>query len=158
MSPSRIRHIRDLCDPAPTPTEHPQSSAVSQYPHGHSQSLSRLHSSSSSVSNHHSRHQTYPPVQLPSIDEVLRAATRQPSSASTSTTVAVTRDNASRRSTTHSCQRCGRTFTRRADVAKHVRVVHDRVKNYVCDICGRRFGRKDYLAVSWKIEGKQQQL
>lgn len=48
----------------------------------------------------------------------------------------------------HPCDRCGRVFTRRADAAKHIRVVHDRVKNFVCDLCGRRFGRKDYLIVS----------
>lgn len=46
------------------------------------------------------------------------------------------------------CERCGRIFNRRADMLKHVRVVHDRVKDFECEICGRKFGRKDYLSVS----------
>lgn len=45
------------------------------------------------------------------------------------------------------CERCGRVFNRRADMLKHVRVVHDRVKNFECEICGKKFGRKDYLVV-----------
>lgn len=46
------------------------------------------------------------------------------------------------------CDRCGRQFSRKADAMKHVRVVHDRVKNFICSVCGRRFGRKDYCMVS----------
>lgn len=49
------------------------------------------------------------------------------------------------------CDKCGRVFNRRADMLKHVRVVHDRVKDFTCDVCGRKFGRKDYLSVSKNI-------
>lgn len=45
------------------------------------------------------------------------------------------------------CERCGRLFTRKSDAQKHIRVVHDRVKNFACAVCGRRFGRKDYCTV-----------
>lgn len=48
----------------------------------------------------------------------------------------------------HPCERCGRIFSRKADAAKHISVVHDRIKNFICINCGRRFGRKDYLVVS----------
>lgn len=48
----------------------------------------------------------------------------------------------------HPCSRCARVFNRKADAEKHISVVHDRIKNFICIICGRRFGRKDYLVVS----------
>lgn len=46
------------------------------------------------------------------------------------------------------CERCGRMFTRKADAVKHIRVVHDKIKNYACSICEKKFGRKDYCMVS----------
>lgn len=47
------------------------------------------------------------------------------------------------------CERCGRMFTRKSDAQKHIKVVHDKVKNFACVVCGRRFGRKDYCTVSF---------
>lgn len=55
----------------------------------------------------------------------------------------------------HPCQRCGRIFSRKADAAKHISVVHDRVKNFLCIICTRRFGRKDYLVVRKELCNKK---
>lgn len=46
------------------------------------------------------------------------------------------------------CPQCRRLFSRRSDVSKHIRVVHERLKVFECSICGKGFARKDYLAVS----------
>lgn len=45
------------------------------------------------------------------------------------------------------CERCGRMFTRKSDALKHIRVVHDRLKVFACQVCDRRFARKDYCTV-----------
>lgn len=94
-----------------------------------------------------------PPVQrLPSINEVLAST-----SISTSRKSHVQSSDDSRlehqvkrppSSSGFPCERCGRLFSRKADALKHIRVVHDRVKNFACSVCGRRFGRKDYCMVS----------
>ena len=37
------------------------------------------------------------------------------------------------------CHVCGKQFRVQALLSRHVREVHDRIKNHACDICGRRF-------------------
>ncbi len=43
------------------------------------------------------------------------------------------------------CDLCGRLFGEVAAVRKHVRVVHDKVKDFECYICRRRFAEKSNL-------------
>lgn len=47
----------------------------------------------------------------------------------------------------HPCEQCGRLFSRKSDALKHIRVVHERVKDFACCVCGRKFARKDYCTV-----------
>lgn len=162
--PSRKTRIADLCNPQPeTSRGHQNQSSQSSS----SQSTHRYTGESSSVHRHYSsfhnqfdssrsRHPQNSSVRLPSIHEVLASTNIElPHPSVEHHSVAPTAQSASdseRKSSTtrtaHQCDRCGRVFTRRADLLKHIRVVHDRVKNFACEICGRRFGRKDYLTVS----------
>lgn len=158
--PARLRRVQDLCDPPPASIRHgPRETLV---PPSEERNPPSVHASASfhgqrlttSGRRNTFRPSTGPSLRLPSIHEVLASVSLGPSgSPSTSSTPSSSLASPSgRRMSTsgvgHPCDRCGRIFTRRADAAKHVRVVHDRVKNFACDICGRRFGRKDYLIVS----------
>lgn len=40
------------------------------------------------------------------------------------------------------CHVCGRQYRSHPDLTRHLRSVHDKVKNYPCDICGRSFANK----------------
>nr|XP_006819571.1 PREDICTED: zinc finger protein PLAG1-like [Saccoglossus kowalevskii] len=44
----------------------------------------------------------------------------------------------------HKCEHCDRRFYTRKDVRRHL-VVHTGRKDFLCQICGQRFGRKDHL-------------
>ncbi|XP_033110077.1 zinc finger protein PLAG1-like [Anneissia japonica] len=44
----------------------------------------------------------------------------------------------------HKCDDCDRKFYTRKDVRRHM-VVHTGQKNFLCQTCGQRFGRKDHL-------------
>lgn len=162
--PSRKTRISDLCDPKPessrshqNPPSQPSSSQSTRRYTGESSSG---HRHSSSFHNQSASNQSRIPqdasVRLPSIHEVLASTNIEipypsPDQAPAETSGQSSFDPQRRSSMSragHQCDRCGRVFTRRADVLKHIRVVHDRVKNFVCEICGRRFGRKDYLTVS----------
>ncbi|XP_071964764.1 uncharacterized protein [Antedon mediterranea] len=44
----------------------------------------------------------------------------------------------------HKCDECDRKFYTRKDVRRHT-VVHTGQKNFLCQTCGQRFGRKDHL-------------
>lgn len=108
------------------------------------------------------------PGRLPSVSEVLGAApqpnhappSRHPqnrthsqvpasSSGSHERNTSPTDGSSRLPSQRHPCERCGRTFTRKSDAAKHIRVVHDKLKVFACTVCGRRFARKDYCTVSF---------
>ena len=39
----------------------------------------------------------------------------------------------------HNCGTCGKTFSRRRGLLEHINKVHKKIKNSVCDICGRQF-------------------
>lgn len=91
-------------------------------------------------------------VRLPSVSEVLGSSSggRGPISWTKSVPFqnpAPRHSDATPSKKGYPCERCGRLFTRKSDAQKHIRVVHDRVKNFACTICGRRFGRKDYCTV-----------
>lgn len=162
--PSRKTRISDLCNPQPESSRSnqnpPSRSSSSQSPHRHTGVSSSVHRQSSSFHNQSANSQSRiaqdPSLRLPSIHEVLASTNidvpyPSPNQPSADTSGQSSSDPERRSSMTragHQCDRCGRVFTRRADVLKHVRVVHDREKNFVCEICGRRFGRKDYLTVS----------
>ena len=45
------------------------------------------------------------------------------------------------------CERCGRNFRDPGDLRKHIRVVHDKIKNFKCDICGHVFANQSNLNV-----------
>ncbi|XP_077990896.1 zinc finger protein PLAG1-like [Glandiceps talaboti] len=44
----------------------------------------------------------------------------------------------------HKCEHCERRFYTRKDVRRHL-VVHTGRKDFLCQVCGQRFGRKDHL-------------
>lgn len=41
------------------------------------------------------------------------------------------------------CHVCGKQFRVQALLSRHIREVHDRIKNHACDICGRRFANSN---------------
>ncbi|XP_023721887.1 zinc finger protein 260 isoform X6 [Cryptotermes secundus] len=43
----------------------------------------------------------------------------------------------------YTCHVCGKQFRVQALLSRHVREVHDRIKNHPCDICGRRFANSN---------------
>ncbi|XP_022316493.2 uncharacterized protein LOC111120106 [Crassostrea virginica] len=45
---------------------------------------------------------------------------------------------------THSCDDCGKTFYTRKDVRRHM-ITHTKKKDFLCQYCPQRFGRKDHL-------------
>lgn len=92
---------------------------------------------------------------LPSISEMLAPTPHRAAGQGSSGNVPS--DSQPRRpaSNGYPCERCGRLFSRKADAVKHIRVVHDRVKNFSCSVCGRMFGRKDYCTVSLESMGDQ---
>ena len=52
--------------------------------------------------------------------------------------------------TEHLCEQCNKVFTREADLKRHVRVVHDKVKNHECRICSKKFARKQNMELHYK--------
>ena len=47
----------------------------------------------------------------------------------------------------HECEVCGRKFTEKSNLTKHLSTVHGvgDVKTFQCDVCSRVFKRKDHL-------------
>ncbi|XP_061191444.1 PR domain zinc finger protein 10-like [Saccostrea echinata] len=45
---------------------------------------------------------------------------------------------------THACDDCGKTFYTRKDVRRHM-ITHTKKKDFLCQYCPQRFGRKDHL-------------
>ncbi|XP_048391578.1 zinc finger protein PLAG1-like isoform X2 [Stegostoma tigrinum] len=57
----------------------------------------------------------------------------------------------------HACDRCERRFYTRKDVKRHT-VVHTGRKDFVCQFCSQRFGRKDHLTRHTKKSHAQELL
>jgi len=43
------------------------------------------------------------------------------------------------------CDRCDYAATRKEAYVKHVKVVHDRIKDFICSLCPSAFGQKAHL-------------
>lgn len=127
---------RPLMPPVPYP-----SSSSSSHQRDDENRLARLNFSMSERPREHRK--------LPSISEMLAPAPiRIPVQASVGNTQPESQPKRQATTSGYPCERCGRLFSRKADALKHIRVVHDRVKNFSCSVCGRQFGRKDYCTVS----------
>ena len=46
---------------------------------------------------------------------------------------------------THFCDKCDYAATRKEAYVKHVKVVHDRIKDFICSLCPSAFGQKAHL-------------
>ena len=51
----------------------------------------------------------------------------------------------------YSCHICNKTFTEVKGMKKHVRVVHEKIKDYDCKICGKAFGYKNSFNMHMEI-------
>ena len=58
---------------------------------------------------------------------------------------------------THKCPypSCDKIYFRIEEVNRHVNCIHERLKNYVCDVCFKSFGRKDNLIQHMKTHFKK---
>ena len=43
------------------------------------------------------------------------------------------------------CDICGKDFRGKASLLRHVKVVHEKVKNHKCNICGKMFGYQSHM-------------
>ena len=48
-------------------------------------------------------------------------------------------------STPFKCDKCGRRFTRKSGLNKHIRAVHLNIRNFLCDMCPKKFTQKGDL-------------
>ena len=46
---------------------------------------------------------------------------------------------------THQCSMCGRGFTEKCNMVRHIRLVHQGERSYPCSLCGRRFSTKQHM-------------
>lgn len=165
-----MKRISELCNPQTNKYEEERTQAVRcDSTEDYFKTTTGSSSLRSTTSFHYSfpqSHSTFPNATTSDIYSIQGPTIKKPTSSMSSTLKDGTgtksrknEDNASatlqrRNSITtvgNQCEQCGRVFNRRPDMLKHVRVVHDRVKDFACDVCGRRFGRKDYLSVSKNV-------
>ena len=45
------------------------------------------------------------------------------------------------------CYKCGKSFTQKANLQRHLKFIHTGNKPYVCDICHKAFNRKGNMEV-----------
>ena len=43
------------------------------------------------------------------------------------------------------CQHCTLTFIKNSHFKTHMKLVHEGAKDFTCEECSKKFGRKDYL-------------
>ena len=62
------------------------------------------------------------------------------------------------KTTTFSCEICGKNFINKANLAKHIGAVHEGKKPFKCDICDYRSSQKSHMNtyVESVHEGKKQ--
>ena len=46
---------------------------------------------------------------------------------------------------THTCNICHKTFGMKSDLNRHVKSVHDKIKDFNCDQCDKAFGQNGNL-------------
>mmetsp|Transcript_21961 Transcript_21961/g.60141 ORF Transcript_21961/g.60141 Transcript_21961/m.60141 type:complete len:340 (+) Transcript_21961:144-1163(+) len=56
------------------------------------------------------------------------------------------------------CVHCGGTFGEKGNLARHIRIVHDKVKEHVCSECGKAFGQKGDLVKHIKTIHEQERI
>ena len=56
------------------------------------------------------------------------------------------------------CEYCSKAFTRADYLAKHVKVVHDKIRDFSCAYCGKQFSDKYALTVHERIHTKPKDL
>ena len=51
----------------------------------------------------------------------------------------------------YSCQLCDKAFSQQANLKRHMRVIHFKVKKYNCEICSKTFGQKSNAKIHMKF-------
>lgn len=131
-------------------SQHDGAGAYRSFPIGYSETLSADMGSK--------QLQTSKGQRLPSVNELLKSSQREHAASGSRHSASFQEKGRSeeeyRNTSTaktanqkHPCKKCGRLFSRKADATKHIRVVHERVKDFSCCVCGRKFARKDYCTV-----------
>lgn len=46
------------------------------------------------------------------------------------------------------CDICGRKFVNGKTLSKHIKCVHNKIKSFICNVCGKKMARKASLNVS----------
>ena len=52
----------------------------------------------------------------------------------------------------YNCESCGKSFTQRAGLNKHIRVIHEGLKDYNCELCGKSFSYRRNLKEHIQID------